>query len=161
MLYGIEDTTAISRTGPYGARNGPIGPVWATHDNSRDFYMELVSESCICPTFSHGLQKPSKLVQHGTACRAITNEFSGSWHFGPNGPEVLVLTRPVNYKALHTNGTWEHARLQCKIRKELHICPGQMNVYAFCKGQNRENPHVVRVRTIFGTFWACTSAVVT
>ena len=97
MLYGLRNTSPISRTGLYGARNGPIrligpnllaGPVTDAFGIRKTIQVSSIgktgtktmSESCTCPTFSPELQSVfRKLVHDGTTCRPITIGLSGFW----------------------------------------------------------------------------------
>ena len=77
MLYGLGNSSPISRSVLHGARNGPIRPIGPNiFDVSvTDPYgtrktiqvpsigktgTKTMSESCLCPTFSHELQNVSK-----------------------------------------------------------------------------------------------------
>ena len=101
----------------YVARNGPIGRPNVGPNGPEVVYVQLPAT---------GAKNLRKLVQNGTACRAITNRLSGlRLLLGRGCSHYEVRKLPRNF---HVNGALEQFRLQYKIGSELHIRLGQMKV---------------------------------
>ena len=79
MLCMLGNTSQISRPGLYGVLYGPVRPIGP---NVTDPYgIRMAMQSCMCPTFSHGLEKSSKKL--GRTARHAVQLPTGSQGIGP------------------------------------------------------------------------------